>query len=201
QLLEEANRRLATLALEDALTGLANRRRFDDALLNELRRAHRMQEFIAVAMIRIDGFKSYCDRYGHVQGDACLRRVARALSGNLHRPTDLAARYDAERFVVLLPGTEPAGAALVAGRMVAAVRALSISHPLAPMGVVTASAGTVALLPVRARALPGEVVAQAEAALDAARVAGGDCVRDVLAAEPPGEAASGVIPSLPAPAT
>ena len=118
-------RRIATI---DVLTGITNRRGFDDALAHEWRRARRAGDPLAVLMIDVDHFKSYNDRHGHPAGDVCLRAVAQALVGTSLRPADLVARYGGEEFVVLLPQTPRLGAEHVAHSMLEAVQALTIRH-------------------------------------------------------------------------
>jgi len=118
-------RRIATI---DVLTGVANRRGFDDALEHEWRRAQRAGDPLAVLMIDVDHFKLFNDRYGHPAGDVCLRAVAQALVGASLRPADLVARYGGEEFVVLLPQTPRLGAEHVAHSILDAVEALTIRH-------------------------------------------------------------------------
>jgi diguanylate cyclase (GGDEF)-like protein len=118
-------RRIATI---DALTGVANRGGFDQALLREWRRARRAADPLALLMIDVDHFKKFNDRYGHPAGDKCLHAVAQALVGASLRPADLVARYGGEEFVVLLPGTPRRGAEQVARKILDAVQALAIVH-------------------------------------------------------------------------
>lgn len=113
-LLETANTRLAEMTLEDGLTGIANRRCFDQRLAHEWSRAHRSHAPLSLLLIDIDTFKKLNDTYGHLVGDECLIQVARTLRGVLHRPSDLLARYGGEEFVALLPETEELGAQNVA---------------------------------------------------------------------------------------
>ena len=145
--LEEAHRRLAALAGQDGLTGLANRRTFDEALVKEHRRALRERSRLALLMIDVDWFKPYNDRYGHPAGDECLRRVSRAIEETLPRPGDIVARFGGEEFAVLLPNTDEAGAAIMADRIRRAVLALAIEHEASAALVVTISAGVAALAP------------------------------------------------------
>jgi diguanylate cyclase (GGDEF)-like protein len=112
--LEEANARLQRLSMLDGLTGIANRRRFDEALDVEWRRAFRSGAPLSLLMIDIDAFKPYNDAHGHQAGDDCLCRVGAILSESLHRAGDLVARYGGEEFVVLLPETDREHAARVA---------------------------------------------------------------------------------------
>jgi diguanylate cyclase (GGDEF)-like protein/PAS domain S-box-containing protein len=145
--LEEANRRLEALAGQDGLTGLANRRTFNDALAREHRRALRDRTRVAMIMIDVDWFKSFNDRYGHPAGDECLKRVSGAIENTLPRPGDIVARYGGEEFAVLLPNTDENGAALMADRIRRAVLALAIEHDASPAGVATISAGVATWAP------------------------------------------------------
>jgi len=119
-------------ALVDALTGLSNRRRFDQVLFLEWARARRARTPISLAMVDVDHFKRYNDRYGHPAGDACLCSVAQALTGACLRPGDLVARYGGEEFALLLPETPFSGARHVAQRVLAALAALDIKHEASP---------------------------------------------------------------------
>lgn len=109
--------RLETLAIEDSLTGLANRRRFDERLKEEWARAYRERSSLSLLMIDVDQFKSYNDDYGHPAGDACLRQVAQIIAAEAQRSGDLAARYGGEEFAMLLPNTDAAGCALIGDRI------------------------------------------------------------------------------------
>jgi len=132
-------RRIATV---DILTGVANRRRFNDALERECRRARRSGEPLALLMIDVDHFKPFNDRYGHPAGDACLRAVAQALVRVCHRPADLVARYGGEEFVLMLPQTPRAGAQHMAHHVLDAIEALAIPHEASSMAHhVTVSVG------------------------------------------------------------
>jgi len=146
--LEEANAELERLATADPLTGLANRRRFDEALEAEWRRAFRLRRPLCLLMLDIDHFKAYNDRYGHLAGDQCLRRVGSVLQRFARRPGDLAARYGGEEFTLLLPGVEPEGAVEMAEAVRRGVQDLGISHEdsvTAP--VITVSVGWASLVP------------------------------------------------------
>ncbi len=133
------------MSLMDGLTQVANRRRFDEAMMEEWRRQHRViqgrepsrqpadLEDLSLILIDVDHFKPYNDRYGHPVGDECLRRVAQAINGAISRASDLVARYGGEEFVVLLPGTPGAGAGRVAERIREAVEALAIPHGASPV--------------------------------------------------------------------
>ena len=146
--LEIANGRLEVLAVTDELTGLANRRRLIDVLEVELLRSLRTGSSTGVLMVDIDYFKPYNDRYGHVAGDDCLRKVADAVQRSV-RATDVTARYGGEEFAVVLPRTELAESRNVAERARAAVAALRLSHLGSPAGTVTVSIGIAAQPPNR----------------------------------------------------
>lgn len=118
-------RRLATI---DVMTGVANRRRFDEALEAEWHRSIRSGDSLSLLMIDVDHFKLYNDRYGHPAGDACLRAVAQALLITSSRPADLVARYGGEEFTILLPQTGCGGAEHVAHCVLGAIAALAIAH-------------------------------------------------------------------------
>jgi diguanylate cyclase (GGDEF)-like protein/PAS domain S-box-containing protein len=173
--LEAVNRILATQAATDALTGLANRRRFDEALGTEWQRAMRDGTQLSLLLIDVDRFKLYNDRYGHQGGDGCLRGVAAAVAGLVRRPGDLAARYGGEELAVLLPGTDADGAAGVAEQIRAAIEALAVEHlGNLPAQVVTASFG-VATARVQPQGRPDsaeELIAAADTALYEAKRTG-----------------------------
>jgi diguanylate cyclase (GGDEF)-like protein/PAS domain S-box-containing protein len=143
--LQEANRRLQALAEQDALTGLANRRYFDDALLREHARAQRERKSLGLLMIDVDRFKSFNDRYGHPAGDECLKRVGETINDTIGRSGEGAARYGGEEFAVLLPDTDGSGTASVAERIRLALLDLAIEHKASPIGVVTISVGAASL--------------------------------------------------------
>ena len=119
--------KLETLATVDGLTGLANRRRFDERLLEEWARAYRERTSLSLLMIDLDHFKTYNDEYGHPAGDECLRAVARILAAEAKRTTDLAARYGGEEFVMLLPNTDAAGCARIGETVLREIRDAGIA--------------------------------------------------------------------------
>ena len=123
---DQANRAARTQALRDGLTGLANRRCFNQAIEAEFRRAARNGQPLSLIMVDIDHFKSFNDQYGHPAGDACLCAVSAAVQGVLRRQGDMAARYGGEEIAILLPGTHVAGAARIASDMRVAVQSLAI---------------------------------------------------------------------------
>jgi diguanylate cyclase (GGDEF)-like protein len=139
------NKTLQRLALQDALTGLANRRQFDLTLNSEYDRAVREQRSIALLMIDVDYFKRYNDVYGHPKGDVCLSRVADVMQAK--RPGDFSARYGGEEFVVILTETELKGAMIVAETIRKSIRDLNLTHSGNPTGFVTVSIGVAAMVP------------------------------------------------------
>jgi len=145
--LAEAYRRLEVLAREDGLTGLANRRVFDDSLVREFRRAYRAKRSLALIMIDVDQFKPFNDQYGHPAGDECLRLISGAIKVTTRRPGDLATRYGGEEFAVLLPDTDESGASEVAERIRRAVAELSLQHAGVRIKCTTISAGVAAVTP------------------------------------------------------
>jgi len=181
QQLEEANRQLRVLVRQDGLTGLGNRRHFDDVLGTEYRRAMRDGEPLSLIMVDVDRFKTFNDLYGHPAGDACLRGVGGALAGALRRPADLAARYGGEEFAVLLPCTDEAGALATAARIQEAMRAMAMPHAGSEFGIVTLSMGIAAVAPGGAGAGPAALVEAADAALYVAKRSGRNTVHLAVA--------------------
>lgn len=128
QQLLDSNLMLQRLMNSDGLTGLSNRRHFDEYLELEWRRAMREQQQLSLLMIDVDYFKAYNDTFGHLAGDEALRRVAEAIRGSCSRPSDLPARYGGEEFALVLPNTSPGGARLVAEKLRQSVLGLAIEH-------------------------------------------------------------------------
>lgn len=147
--LREANERLASLAATDPLTGLANRRHFQDRGAEEWARAVRDGNRIAALALDVDHFKRFNDRYGHSAGDECLRKIAEVLVDNARRPGDLAARTGGEEFVVILPGARIEDAIQIAKAIGEALAALAIPHEASETGSVTLSIGVAAAKPGR----------------------------------------------------
>ncbi len=131
--LEEANHQLRWMTLVDGLTGIANRRCFDEFLAREWRRCLREGQSLALCLADIDFFKLYNDIYGHLAGDDCLKQVASLFSRVVNRPGDLVARYGGEEFAIILSGADAEGARVVAERVVDAVRGAAIPHPHSPV--------------------------------------------------------------------
>ncbi|MET0208728.1 MAG: diguanylate cyclase, partial [Burkholderiaceae bacterium] len=163
--LREANEHLQRLSFSDATTGLANRRRFNEAVAEEWRRARRAGTSLGLVLADVDAFKRYNDQQGHLKGDDCLAAVASVFAEAIGRAGDLAARYGGEEFVVLLPGADHAAAMAVAHSIRAEVEALEISHPASPVSpFVTISLGVAACVPMGDRTLES-LLAEADAAL------------------------------------
>ena len=169
---EEANRQLSELSRTDALTGIANRRRFDERLAEEWRRGARERATLALVLVDVDHFKAFNDHHGHTEGDTCLRSVAACLSFCVHRPDDLVARFGGEEFAILLPATDLQGATMIAERARKAVESLAIRHGFSPtFPQVTISLGIAATTPSEQRS-PSEILELADAALYRAKASG-----------------------------
>ena len=175
--LHEANRALMKLSYADPVTSVANRRRFDEALEHEWRRAERMRIPLALIMIDVDRFKEFNDTYGHQRGDEVLRTVATALNDGLKRSGDLLGRYGGEEFGVILTDTSLDGAVLVAEQLRRRIKRLAIAHDASHVAPhVTISCGVASLEPDKG----GDIhllLRQADAALYRAKDKGkGICV-------------------------
>lgn len=143
------NQKLEQLSYLDELTGLPNRRFFNDVCNREWRRAIREQESMAFVMLDIDYFKELNDNQGHQAGDECLAKVAKAIGNALHRPCDLAARYGGDEFIVLLPDSDLSGARGIAERIRHDVSELKIENADSPFGKLTVSIGIAADMPAQ----------------------------------------------------
>ncbi|BCX69115.1 MULTISPECIES: sensor domain-containing diguanylate cyclase [Pseudomonas] len=167
----ELNRNLELLALEDALTGLANRRQFDLFIQAETGRARRNLTGLALVMIDVDHFKAFNDHYGHLAGDQCLRNIAAIIIEHIKRPGDLAARFGGEEFAVVLPGTDYVGAFLVAEKIRRAVQAAGLQHNESPEGVITVSVGVCGYDPA-SQTRTEDLIGAADKALYVAKASG-----------------------------
>lgn len=145
--LEEANQTLIRMSSTDDMTGLANRRRLDEVLDQEWKRALREEKPLSLAMIDVDWFKKYNDHYGHLAGDRCLQRIAAILQTPMHRAGDLVARYGGEEFAMVLPNTTLENALHVATLLCRVVEEACIPHAHAPAGRITISIGVASLTP------------------------------------------------------
>ena len=142
-----ANRELQRLSTTDGLTGIANRRFFDELLLREWRRCMRMKAPIALLMIDVDRFKLYNDTYGHMAGDVCLKTVATQAASTITRATDIAARYGGEEFALILGETDMQGAQFVAHQVRQRISNLNMLHESSEFEHVTISCGVVSTVP------------------------------------------------------
>lgn len=178
QQLKEMNQTLLRLSSLDGLTGIANRRRFEEFLDLEWKRAVREATPLSLIMVDIDFFKTYNDTYGHQAGDKCLKQVANVFSSTLHRPGDLVARYGGEEFVVVLPRTDAKGAVSVAEAMRSKVAALGIIHSHSKVSpYITISLGVATTIPSR-DVSPLDLIATADEALYQAKQEGRNRVKN-----------------------
>jgi two-component system chemotaxis family response regulator WspR len=172
QQLEASNQELQRLSSLDGLTGISNRRNFDEYINREWLRGIREHRQIALVLVDIDYFKLFNDTYGHQGGDDCLRSVANALAGTVYRPSDLVARYGGEEFVAVLAETMLDGAQAVAERMQAAVRGAGLVHEASRVADhVTLSIGVASVMPSSDRT-PQQLIEAADKALYRAKQAG-----------------------------
>jgi diguanylate cyclase (GGDEF)-like protein/PAS domain S-box-containing protein len=168
QQLREAYRTVEALALTDGLTGVANRRRFDQYLAIEWRRSMRNPQPLSLLMLDVDLFKLYNDTYGHQRGDNGLKQIAEACMDVVSRPGDLVARFGGEEFVVVLPNTDSEGALQVANEICESLRSRRLPHTGSPFGIITISIGCATLIPQADRHAP-DLIAIADHALYAAK--------------------------------
>jgi diguanylate cyclase (GGDEF)-like protein len=174
-----ANRLLKEMTTTDALTGISNRRGFDEAFAREWQRAKRSNSTISLLLFDIDEFKSYNDSHGRPTGDVCFRRIAACLRENVGRAGDFVARYGGEEFAVLLPDNAAgeSGAMAVAERLRAAVESMAIPHRAGSSGMVTISGGVATARPRKSmnglmEPFAASLVDEADAALYAGKLAG-----------------------------
>jgi len=172
--LVEMNKKLQKMALEDGLTGVANRRQFDITLANEYNRAKREQQSLALVMIDVDHFKKYNDTYGHPAGDVCLQKIGKLIKMN--RSGDLSARYGGEEFAILLPNTDLDGAITVGENICSEVRKLNIVHSKSQSGIITISVGVHACIPDASNSNVIDLISAADKALYTAKAGGRDRV-------------------------
>ena len=180
--LRRSNAQLLLLASVDGLTGIGNRRAFDERFSEQWKRAVHTRAPLALAIIDLDNFKQFNDLYGHPEGDRCLRAVAAALSSEALRPEDFAARFGGEEFAILLPNSDLQAAAQVAERIRVAVLALGIPHLGNPWSRTSVSVGYASATP---NALDSQVglIQLADAALYRAKRKGRNCVETITTME------------------
>ncbi len=175
--LAAANRTLQKLSSLDGLTGIANRRSFDETLAKEWNRAMRGEKSLGLIMLDIDFFKLYNDHYGHQGGDDCLKQVAKGLESAIHRETDFLARYGGEEFSAILPDTDIDGAAKVAEEMRLTIKDLKLEHAKSKVtDIVSISIGVSAIVPLQGTN-PEMLIAAADQALYRAKEDGRDRVK------------------------
>jgi diguanylate cyclase (GGDEF)-like protein len=170
--LRSANERLQHISHTDGLTGLMNRRAFDARLRDDIARAREERKPLTLLLCDIDHFKLYNDRLGHVEGDACLRRVAEVLRGCCLRPTDSATRYGGEEFALILPGMPRSGALTFARGLMRTIETMALPHPASSVAPhVTISGGITTCVPDATTTAEG-LVTRADEALYAAKSRG-----------------------------
>jgi diguanylate cyclase (GGDEF)-like protein/PAS domain S-box-containing protein len=171
---------LENLSATDGLTGISNRRRFDDFLDQEWRRAMRSRTPLSLILMDIDLFKGFNDNYGHLAGDDCLRQLANCLAGIIRRSIDLAARYGGEEFACILPDTDFDGAMWVANRIMQKINDINIPYEFSPIANhVTISIGVATLMPVPGQSL-SELIQKADELLYMAKHEGRNQIKGKL---------------------
>ena len=178
--LELANAELAKRSNTDGLTGVANRRHFDELLAREVARARRLKQPLALIMLDVDHFKKYNDHYGHLAGDHCLIRIASELKGATRRPSDLVARYGGEEFAIIAAHSDPGEALVLAEILRQKIEQLAITHATSAAGVVTASFGVAVLVPDERNGAV-QLIAMADKALYQAKANGRNRVESGVA--------------------
>jgi diguanylate cyclase (GGDEF)-like protein len=177
QRLQEANELLQYLSTIDGLTGVSNRRTFDERLELEWNRGLRTSALLSLIMLDIDYFKAYNDTYGHQGGDGCLKQVASVIQETLGRSTDLLCRYGGEEFCVILPETNEAGAKTVGEKIRRAIEELKIPHSGSEiLPWVTISVGTATMIPSAYTSFMN-LISNADKAVYKAKLDGRNCVR------------------------
>lgn len=175
--LRESNQQLAELSTIDGLTGVANRRHFDELLKKEILRAKREGTSVSLLMLDIDFFKEYNDEYGHLKGDECLQKISQALQQKIKRPGDIVARYGGEEFCIIAPATGQAGAFQLAQEIQQGIEQLGIYHGnSAVSNNVTVSIGIATLLPTDTYD-SREILSMADTALYEAKKSGRNLIR------------------------
>lgn len=172
QQLQQSNFELQRLTNTDGLTGIANRRYFDDYLTAEWKRARREKLELSLLLIDVDYFKLYNDNYGHVAGDAVLKQVAQALEGSIMRPADLSARFGGEEFAMILPRTALEGAQSLGERICRQLESQQVPHERSPAGQwLTVSIGAACVVPGEEQS-PSELIEMADRRLYMAKQQG-----------------------------
>jgi len=173
---EDVEEYLSDLAINDGLTGIHNRRYFDEVLSVEWKRAKREKSYLSLIMLDIDFFKKYNDSYGHQTGDESLIKVAKAISESLRRPADMVARYGGEEFVVVLPNVKQEDAVKLSEQIRDKIEGLEIEHKLSSINkFLTMSLGVASIVP-NTDSSPEELLKKADKALYNAKIRGRNCV-------------------------
>lgn len=171
---------LENISMKDGLTGIANRRRLDEYLNQEWKRAQRQEESLSMLMLDIDHFKLYNDENGHSAGDECLKKIASCIEDSLSRPADMAARFGGEEFACVLPETDQKGAGLIADRIHKALKELAIPHETSPISsIVTLSIGISTTIPEKNASLD-EFVKSADKMLYLAKDSGRNTTKQTV---------------------
>lgn len=173
QQLQADNQILQKMATQDGLTGIANRRAFDEKLAYEWKLGRREGTSLVLVLCDVDYFKAYNDTYGHVLGDQCLRAIAGVLDTVIRRPADMAARYGGEEFALILPNTTIEGALHIVNRLRRTLQARTLTHQSSPIGTVSLSFGLAEVVPSDPFDV-GDLVRAADAALYRAKAEGRD---------------------------
>jgi diguanylate cyclase len=173
--LEKANSRLEHISNLDELTGIYNRRYFNQKFDAEFKRAHRQNQSISFLMIDVDHFKSVNDNYGHLVGDICLKRISKLLSNSISRPNDILSRFGGEEFVIVLPDTTFEGATFVANRLLKSVEAETVIYEDISIKL-TVSIGLATLIP-KDNDRPQSIILAADNALYEAKESGRNCLK------------------------
>lgn len=169
--LEQVNSNLFELSNTDGLTGIPNRRKFDEVLASEWNRATRTGQPLTLALLDVDWFKKYNDHYGHLAGDDCLRNIANVLKSKIRRSSDLVARYGGEEFAIISPGINKTNASEMANLICTAVADSKLPHAMSPFGKVTISIGVAMVVPTLDMA-PETLIQAADEALYHAKDSG-----------------------------
>ena len=165
---------LKSLATKDGLTGICNRRTFDESILKEWQLCQKEEKPLSLIMCDVDYFKLYNDCDGNQIGDDCLKKVAKILENTMQRPSDLVGRFGGEEFAIILPNTEQKGAITVAKRIQEAIRLQAISHEGSKVSdIISISMGIATMIPI-AESCPETLINRADQALYAAKNQGRD---------------------------
>jgi diguanylate cyclase (GGDEF)-like protein len=175
--LDAANKKLTQMSYLDGLTAIPNRRYFEEFFKREWKNAIRENGFLSLIMFDIDCFKAYNDTYGHLNGDDCLKKIAKTLNNSLKRPRDFLCRYGGEEFIAVLPDTDKRGAFEVAQRFLREIKKLKINHKASPVSKnVTISIGVATIKPDK-RKNASLFINEADKALYGAKHSGRNCIK------------------------